>query len=1267
MSDSTPFENYLSSKGLFIDTLTPQQLSEARAYETCYNWYVENQKVSADTADIASTVFIQKYALHNNEGICLENTPEDMWDRVANVLADEEIKTNTTSSVSRDSWYKLFRNILTNFKYTPQGSGLYSLGNPYVKSSASNCFVVPSPDDSLESIFDTAKSMARIYAARGGVGVDLSNLRPYGAVTNNAAKSSTGAASFMDFYSHVTATIGQCIEENQKVLTLRGNLSIKDVIPGDSVWTRKGWIKNLNTLNNGVKPVFKLTTKRGFEITATANHIFLSGDNSEKQLGDFVVGDSIITMPGTPVDNLPYVKLNTVVDYDQGHGALNGGNRLNEVSLPEELTEELAYLIGYSFGDGYVERDAFMEVKEISLDSSHDHPEVEAKLVNISKSKFAYSPSIKQKAKERVNSVRIFSKKLGFYLEQNGLLKQKHNALIMPDVIWQSRTSVQMAFISGYFDADGYASGNKKGYVIASVHMPILKDMQQMLMSAGIVSHISTELRNGKEKTENWKNLHSLSITGAYSQAIAIKMLSESVKIANKAFIAKRDNVLTPFTAKDCGIKYNKYSFVPDNTQKMSAKCYSKLQEEKLITDNITILDTVAAIEYIGEKPVFDLQLESEHLYVSAGMIVHNSGRRGALMLSLRVDHPDIFRFIEMKRDLDKQWFFDELASYGININDWKYSALADRLKSTSHANVSVKLTDKFIKAVEEDTDFELYFDFKENKYSRISNIVKARSIWDKLVEGATQSAEPGMFNWDKIISESPADCYSDMTEYIMPDGNKVSYSFRTLSTNPCGELPLSAGDSCCLGTHRLTAFVINPFKDNAKFDWTSFEETVRLSTRAQDNIKNIDIDLVPLQVNKDSAILGRRIGLGCTGLSDALAMLGLRYDSKEAVETAKKIYKLLRDTVYATSIQLAEEKGAFLVYDKAKEVNNPFLQRLPKELQGKPRRNIACLTNAPNGSMAILMSNEASGIEPCFKKTYERSMKIPGTNDFRRFTVYHQAIQKCIDAGGNPDVFVEANDVNGEMRIALQAGIQEFIDHSISVTTNLPVGTTKERVADLYLKAFKAGCKGFTIYIDECRTGVLNSIKDPVKIHKTIERPKTTNIDIHKVKYKEKNWAVLVGRVDNGPCEVFAGIEEDTPLPNKYHRAELTKKSRGHYSLTVFLSEDEDDLIKISNIGARFPSPEGMTLTRFISLSLKNGVSVADICEQLTKSSNSMFDYPAVLNRVLKNYVTEEEYLKKNGDKQCPECNGTLVFRKVDGCMIETCETCSYTNSKCG
>ena len=228
-------------------------------------------------------------------------------------------------------------------------------------------------------------------------------------------------------------------------------------------------------------------------------------------------------------------------------------------------------------------------------------------------------------------------------------------------------------------------------------------------------------MRNGLEGTENWRDLHSLSVVGASSQKLFVSLLAESVKVSEKAFISKRDAVLTPFNARSYDIRYNNFSYVPDNSQHLSANTFMRLQEAKEITDNIQVLDEVVSIEPVGNSTVYDLKLTSEHLFACQGFTVHNSGRRGALMLTMRVDHPDILRFIEMKRDLDKKPFFDELAECGIDINDFKWSGIADRLKSTSYANVSVRVTDEFMTAVKNDTDFELKFDYNDSSYPYLS------------------------------------------------------------------------------------------------------------------------------------------------------------------------------------------------------------------------------------------------------------------------------------------------------------------------------------------------------------------------------------------------------------------------------------------------------------------------------------------------------------------------------------------------------------------
>lgn len=860
------YDDYITSKGFDVSSASDSIKSEANAYAKCYDWYIEKMKVLPENATLASHIWVDKYALHTQSGVCCEQTPVEMWDRISIVLANEEMKSSSNTK-EFSYWKDKFYGILDGWKYSPQGSGLFALGNPYVKASSSNCFTLPPPEDNLESIFDTAKNMARIFAFRGGEGHDISNLRPRGAATNNAARSSTGAASFMDFFSYTTGMIGQ-------------------------------------------------------------------------------------------------------------------------------------------------------------------------------------------------------------------------------------------------------------------------------------------------------------------------------------------------------------------------------------------------------------------------------SGRRGANLLTLRINHPDIELFIEEKSDMKKQPFFDELASVGININDYKWAAVADRLKSTSHSNVSVRINDQFMKAVKEDGEYELWFEFRDNAYSRISRMIKARVLWDKLMYHAWSSAEPGILNWDHIIRESPADQYTNLPEIEFTDPATgetkwVTYSFETVGLNPCAEEVLSAYDSCNLGLFLLPTFVKNPYTPEASFDFQAYAEVVAMGVRAQDNIKSWDLPILPLEGNRIAGVLGRRISVGNTGLADALAMLGLRYDTDEAIQMAESIYDFLANTAYQTSALLAEEKGSFQIFDWERHKKCPFIQRLSKETQKMIRtkglRNIGLLTQSPAGSLSILMRNCTSGIEPLFLAAMNRSVKVPGSGDTVQYIVYHQGIQDALNINPNFDmsVYVEANSIDYHKRIKMQAAIQQHIDHSISSTVNLPNDATVEDVSQLYMEAYDNGLKGITVYRDGCRSGVLNSIKkevvDPIVRR---ERPKTTDIKIHKVKYKDKPWSVLVGLVNGTPIEVFAGVEEDTPLPNKYYKAELVKKSRGHYSLTVWLSEDEEsDIVKISNIGARFPSPEGLALTRFISLSLRNGVMVSDICEQLQKSSNSLFDYPSVLNRVLKNYVPDEEAIAKELAKGevCPLCGAELVFKRESGCLVKLCSSCNFMDSKCG
>lgn len=659
--------------------------------------------------------------------------------------------------------------------------------------------------------------------------------------------------------------------------------------------------------------------------------------------------------------------------------------------------------------------------------------------------------------------------------------------------------------------------------------------------------------------------------------------------------------------------------------------------------------------------------------------LIGQSGRRGALMESMKVHHPDIIDFINEKRDLDKQDFFGELSGC-VDINDYKWSAVADRLKSTSHANVSVMVTDDFMQAVKNDTDFELYYDFANVNYPHISKTVQAKLIWDQLMYSAWESAEPGILNWDHIVRECPADQYSELKTYKWFDAKenlwKVSdYSFATVGVNPCAEETLSAGDSCNLGIFNLMNFVDKPYTKDATFLWNRYRETIAVGVRAQDNIKEWDLPRLPLEVNRLAGWLGRRISVNNTGLGDCLAALGLKYDTDEAIDMAGKIYKFMANIAYKTSAMLALEKGSFPAFDLKKTLASPFIQRLDPEtielIKKNGLRNIGLLTQAPAGSMSILFRNLSSGMEPVFDvEEHYRNVKVPGTDDFEQHLIQHQAIQDCKAVGGDISVFIPSSKINYSQRIKMQSMLQKYIDHSISSTINLPEETTVEEVSKIYMEAYDAGLKGITVYRANCRTGVLVS-KDKKKKNTNgiIERPKTTNIDIHKTKYKEKNYMILVGKTEGLPIEVFGGLEDGLSLPTVYHSATLSKKSRGHYSLNIQLSEDEEDVLKVNNVGARFPAQDIMTLTRMISLSLRNGISVADVVEQLTKATTTLYDAPAVFARVLKNYISDDELInkEKSKGKVCPDCKGELEYKRESGCLVELCTSCTYSNSKCG
>ena len=633
--------------------------------------------------------------------------------------------------------------------------------------------------------------------------------------------------------------------------------------------------------------------------------------------------------------------------------------------------------------------------------------------------------------------------------------------------------------------------------------------------------------------------------------------------------------------------------------------------------------------------------------------MIGQNGRRGALMISMDVRHPDIEQFVTMKHDLTK----------------------------VTGANVSVKITNDFMRAVEADETYELQFPVGSDNPDTTRE-VKARDIWNQIVKSATETAEPGILMWDNICDNLPANEYKEE-------------GFATICTNPCAEIPLSAYDSCRLISVNLKNFVEGAFTDQATFNFQKFTETVSAAMRLSDDLVELELEklekIIDAADTQDEVQLwkklhqaaadGRRTGLGTHGLADALACLNLAYDSEEGLKVISVIYETLRNTAYGESLNLATERGSFPVFNWGTERGNAFIQRLPAEMQDQMathgRRNISILTNAPTGSVSI-MSQTSSGLEPVFRNSYIRRRKLSHDEanveaDFvdelgdkwKEFEVFHHNAQEWLNANPGqelPAFFVESDQIDWMKRVEIQEAIQNSIDHAISSTINLPAGTEPEVVERLYREGWKRGLKGITVYVDGSRSGVLvtntEAQTEDFPQRSAPKRPEGLDCDIHHTTIQGKPWTILIGKLDGKPYEVLGGESSLIEIPKKHTSGNLTKKSfktkENRYDLTFGDDGVIRDVVKV------FDNPNNSAFTRMISLGLRHGAEVRFMVEQLQKDKeSSMFSFSKCIARILKNYIQDGSEVS---DKTCPECgNEGMIYQ--DGCA--TCTSCGY--AKCG
>jgi len=651
---------------------------------------------------------------------------------------------------------------------------------------------------------------------------------------------------------------------------------------------------------------------------------------------------------------------------------------------------------------------------------------------------------------------------------------------------------------------------------------------------------------------------------------------------------------------------------------------------------------------------------------------IGQSGRRGALMITLDIKHPDAELFAKAKRDL----------------------------KYCTGANVSLKISDEFMKAVINDKEFVQQWPIDSHMPSVVKK-VRAKELWKVICESAWQMAEPGLIMWDNCIKNLPAHCYE---------------GFKAVSTNPCGEIILSPNDSCRLTTICLTQYVDNKFSKLAAFNFRKFETDVRIAMRMMDAIVSTEIVAIKKIIEKiqsdpgnhqveldlwnkilTSTINGRRCGLGTHGLADCLAQLCLRYDSSAAIQIVDKIYETFRNTAYDESIEMAIEYGPFPVYDYEKEKNCEYIKRLPDALRKKMkkhgRRNISLLTMAPTGTISIL-SQCSSGIEPSFRHVYIRRRKI-NQNDLNarvdfvdamgdkwmHFPQFEKNVKRYFEVNNRklpdqiknedellneilPSYFITSDKINWKKRVEMQSTIQKYVDHSISSTINLPKDVPQETVQELYEMAWEKGLKGLTVYRDGCRTGVLvtdtNEKPDHIQRVEAPVRPDKLPCEVHFTKVKGEDYVVIVGLLNGSVYEVFFG-KYDNQIPMKPFHSFIEKKGRSRYYLTFI----EDVEVKQIDVNKYFDNKDYEAATRLISTALRHGTPLYYVVDQLQKSSPSIIEYGSAISRVLKKYIKIEDMKKY---VCCEHCNSKNVqIKNENGCYSIICLDCSTVNSKCG
>ncbi|MFH1782855.1 MAG: adenosylcobalamin-dependent ribonucleoside-diphosphate reductase [Candidatus Omnitrophota bacterium] len=1105
--------------------------------------------------------------------------------------------------------------------------------------SVHNCFVLPI-EDSMESIFDAIKNTAMVHKTGGGTGFSFSRLRPKNSVVRSTGGVSSGPVSFMKVFNAATQAVkqGGCVEENTVISTEKGLMPIKelaDALPGGyqnlylNVFSDEGVKMAEQFYNNGVKPVKTIVTKGGYRFTATLNHkiriIDKEGNYVWKELKDIKKGD----WAALQMDTFSGEK----VKFEKFERSFHFNSKLCD--LPSEMNPDLAELLGYFIGDGCFYKGKMM------LAVPHDCLELKDYFDSYVRENFGIDSRFEQKQNDKSINLIYHSQMLVEWLKSIGVDKNGALQVFIPAIIFKGDKKCAEGFLRGLFEADGHI--DKQGYHIAlsSVSSGLINQLQVLLLSLGISSKIRV---NTKRESSYGRNpLYILNITtpkGLETYKEKIGFLSKK-KRERLSQIIRRDisyNDIIPNQSRQFREFYEELILKPRNKfyrkiwhyldgvknernltrarAKTLVEEYDFLQEsflEDILTKN-QYYDQIEDITYSQEQTL-DLVVPEGHTYIANGFVSHNT-RRGANMGILRVDHPDILEFIRCKQD-DKE---------------------------ITNFNISVAITEDFMEKVIEDKEYNLI----DPHLDKIVNRLKAKEVFDLIVEYSWKNGEPGAIFIDKMNEFNPT-----------PKLGKYE------STNPCGEQVLLPFESCNLGSINISKVVCGNGKK--EIDYEKLKRLVNIAVQFLDN--EIDMNKFPLKKIEEITKSNRKIGLGVMGWADMLIKLEIPYNSDEAVELAEKIACFIDEEAKIKSEELAESRGAFPTYNDSifAEDSTPL------------RRNATLTTIAPTGTISII-SNTSSGIEPIFAISYYRNVmdndKLIEVNPLfeeiaKREGFYSRKLMESIAEKGSvkdidevPEkykkIFVTSHDIAPIWHIRMQAAFQKHTDNAVSKTVNFHNEALKDDVKEVYMLAYKLGCKGVTIYRDGSRD------------------EQVLNIDSKKRSKKEDEQVKDDNSVAPRPRPVVT-------------TGTTTKVNTGCGNLYITINVDDNSLpfevfIQMGKAGGCAAS-QLEAIGRLVSLALRSGVENKKIVDQLRgircpspswEKGGRIFSCADAIARVLelrlgngKMYHTEEALEKHSPhtmieDKLgnvvgvCPDCGAAL--RHEEGCVV--CRSCGY--SKC-